>query len=62
MVGYSRLKFSDLKNIVKGRGLLICGDKADLIARLQRDDKPEAADDRDSIERALLAQAGNFEV
>jgi len=39
MADYSQLKVPDLKKILQERGLVISGNKADLIARLQEDDK-----------------------
>jgi hypothetical protein len=39
MADYSSHKVPDLKKILQERGLVISGNKADLIARLQEDDK-----------------------
>jgi SAP domain-containing ribonucleoprotein len=39
MVDYSQHKVPDLKKILQERGLAVSGNKADLIARLQEDDK-----------------------
>ncbi|KAE8443794.1 hypothetical protein EG329_001388 [Mollisiaceae sp. DMI_Dod_QoI] len=39
MADYSQLKVPDLKKILQERGLVVSGNKADLIARLQEDDK-----------------------
>jgi SAP domain-containing ribonucleoprotein len=39
MADYSQQKVPDLKKILQERGLVISGNKADLIARLQEDDK-----------------------
>jgi SAP domain-containing ribonucleoprotein len=39
MADYSQLKVPDLKKLLQERGLVISGNKADLIARLQEDDK-----------------------
>ena len=39
MVDYSQHKVPDLKKILQERGLVVSGNKADLIARLQEDDK-----------------------
>ena len=39
MTDYSQLKVPDLKKILQERGLVISGNKADLIARLQENDK-----------------------
>lgn len=38
MVDYSSQKVPDLKKLLSERGLVISGNKADLIARLQEDD------------------------
>ena len=38
MVDYSQLKVPDLKKLLGERGLVLSGNKADLIARLQEDD------------------------
>jgi hypothetical protein len=42
MADYSSHKVPDLKKILQERGLVISGNKADLIARLQEDDKKAA--------------------
>ncbi len=42
MADYSQLKVPDLKKILQERGLVISGNKADLIARLQEDDGKKA--------------------
>lgn len=42
MTDYSTLKVPDLKKILSDRGLVVSGNKADLIARLQEDDKKSA--------------------
>ncbi len=42
MADYSQLKVPDLKKILQERGLVISGNKADLIARLQEDDSKKA--------------------
>jgi len=39
MADYSQLKVPDLKKLLQERGLVISGNKADLIARLQEADK-----------------------
>ncbi|KAF8849075.1 hypothetical protein BDZ45DRAFT_708980 [Acephala macrosclerotiorum] len=39
MADYTQLKVPDLKKILQERGLVVSGNKADLIARLQEDDK-----------------------
>ncbi|KUJ21396.1 uncharacterized protein LY89DRAFT_681904 [Mollisia scopiformis] len=39
MADYSQMKVPDLKKILQERGLVVSGNKADLIARLQEDDK-----------------------
>lgn len=39
MTDYSQHKVPDLKKILSERGLVVSGNKADLIARLQEDDK-----------------------
>jgi hypothetical protein len=39
MADYSQLKVPDLKKLLQERGLVISGNKADLIARLQESDK-----------------------
>jgi hypothetical protein len=39
MADYSQLKVPDLKKLLQERGLVISGNKADLIARLQENDK-----------------------
>jgi SAP domain-containing ribonucleoprotein len=39
MADYEKMKVPDLKKILQERGLVISGNKADLIARLQDDDK-----------------------
>jgi hypothetical protein len=39
MLDYSQLKVPDLKKILQERGLVISGNKADLVARLQEHDK-----------------------
>jgi SAP domain len=39
MADYEKMKVPDLKKILQERGLVISGNKADLIARLQEDDK-----------------------
>ncbi len=38
MADYSKEKVPDLKKLLQERGLVISGNKADLIARLQEDD------------------------
>jgi SAP domain-containing ribonucleoprotein len=42
MADYSQLKVPDLKKLLQERGLVISGNKADLIARLQEDDSKKA--------------------
>jgi SAP domain-containing ribonucleoprotein len=42
MVDYSQLKVPDLKKVLQERGLVISGNKADLISRLQEDDSKKA--------------------
>jgi SAP domain-containing ribonucleoprotein len=42
MVDYTNLKVPDLKKLLSERGLVVSGNKADLIARLQEDDKKAA--------------------
>jgi len=42
MADYSQLKVPDLKKLLQERGLVISGNKADLIARLQEDDGKKA--------------------
>ncbi len=42
MADYTQLKVPDLKKILQERGLVISGNKADLIARLQEDDAKKA--------------------
>jgi hypothetical protein len=39
MTDYNSLKVPDLKKLLQDRSLAISGNKADLIARLQEDDK-----------------------
>ena len=39
MADYSQFKVPDLKKLLQERGLIISGNKADLIARLQENDK-----------------------
>jgi SAP domain-containing ribonucleoprotein len=39
MTDYTNLKVPDLKKILSERGLVVSGNKADLVARLQEDDK-----------------------
>jgi hypothetical protein len=39
MADYDKLKVPELKKILQERGLVISGNKSDLIARLQEDDK-----------------------
>lgn len=43
MADYSQMKVPDLKKILSERGLVVSGNKADLIARLQEDDKKAGA-------------------
>lgn len=38
MADYSQQKVPDLKKLLQERGLVVSGNKADLIARLQEDD------------------------
>jgi SAP domain-containing ribonucleoprotein len=38
MADYNALKVPDLKKLLSERGLVVSGNKADLIARLQEDD------------------------
>lgn len=42
MADYTQLKVPDLKKLLSERGLPISGNKADLIARLQDNDKKPA--------------------
>jgi SAP domain-containing ribonucleoprotein len=42
MTDYTNLKVPDLKKVLLERGLVVSGNKADLIARLQEDDKKAA--------------------
>ena len=42
MADYSKEKVPDLKKLLQERGLVISGNKADLIARLQEDDSKKA--------------------
>jgi hypothetical protein len=42
MVDYSTHKVPDLKKLLSERGLVISGNKADLVARLQEDDSKKA--------------------
>ena len=42
MADYSKEKVPDLKKLLQERGLVISGNKADLIARLQEDDAKKA--------------------
>ena len=44
MADYSQLKVPDLKKLLQERGLVISGNKADLIARLQESDKKSGTD------------------
>jgi SAP domain-containing ribonucleoprotein len=39
MADYSQQKVPDLKKLLQERGLVVSGNKADLVARLQEDDK-----------------------
>jgi SAP domain-containing ribonucleoprotein len=43
MADYSQQKVPDLKKLLQERGLVVSGNKADLVARLQEDDKKSAA-------------------
>jgi SAP domain-containing ribonucleoprotein len=43
MADYSQLKVPDLKKLLQERGLVISGNKADLVARLQEDDNKKSA-------------------
>lgn len=43
MTDYTQLKVPDLKKILQERGLVISGNKADLIARLQEHDKKSSS-------------------
>lgn len=43
MADYSQLKVPDLRKVLQERGLTLSGNKADLIARLQEDDKKAGA-------------------
>jgi SAP domain-containing ribonucleoprotein len=49
MADYSQLKVPDLKKLLQERGLVISGNKADLIARLQESDKKSGAGAGESI-------------
>jgi SAP domain-containing ribonucleoprotein len=42
MADYSKEKVPDLKKLLQERGLVISGNKADLIARLQEDDSKKS--------------------
>jgi SAP domain-containing ribonucleoprotein len=42
MADYAQLKVPDLKKLLQERGLAISGNKADLISRLQENDKKPA--------------------
>lgn len=41
MADYTQLKVPDLKKLLQERGLTLSGNKADLIARLQENDKKD---------------------
>lgn len=42
MVDYSQQKVPEIKKILQERGLVVSGNKAELIARLQEDDNKKA--------------------
>jgi len=44
MTDYAAQKVPDLKKILSERGLIVSGNKADLVARLQEDDKKKSGD------------------
>jgi hypothetical protein len=44
MADYSAQKVPDLKKILSERGLIVSGNKADLVARLLEDDKKKSGD------------------
>jgi len=43
MADYSQQKVPDLKKLLAERGLVVSGNKADLVARLQEDDSKKSA-------------------
>jgi len=44
MADYSQQKVPDLKKLLAERGLVVSGNKADLVARLQEDDGKKTAE------------------
>ena len=61
MVDYSQHKVPDLKKILQERGLVISGNKADLIARLQEDDNKKTATGKQETQNATSRSAFSAE-
>ena len=53
MTDYSQLKVPDLKKLLQERGLVVSGNKADLVARLQEDDKKSSTGAGECLQWAL---------